>query len=172
MRAAVAAAALALVLTACGGTEERATTLPTSPAGTPKLEPNATVERTVDGDTLVAEVQGRRERVRLIGIDTPESVDPRRPVECFGKEASKHLAALLPAGTSVRLVRDAELRDRYGRLLAYVYRSQDGAFVNLAMVEGGFANAYTFPPNVAHAESFRAAAAAARAAGRGLWGRC
>lgn len=170
MRAALAA--LALLLAACGtGAGQQAVPVG-SAAGSAKLAPNATVERTVDGDTLIVRVQGRRERVRLIGIDTPESVDPRRQVECFGKEASKRLAALLPAGTPMRLVRDAELRDRYGRLLGYVYRSRDGLFVNLAMVRDGFADAYPFPPNVAHADRFRAAASDARAARRGLWGRC
>ena len=77
--------------------------------------------------------RGRDERVRLIGIDTPETVDPRKPVQCFGKEASDHTKALLPAGTAVRLERDAEARDRYDRLLAYVYRASDGLFVNLEL---------------------------------------
>ena len=81
---------------------------------------NATVVRVVDGDTLIAELGGTETRVRLIGIDTPESVDPRRPVECFGKRASQRLADLLPVGTPLRLERDAEERDRYQRLLAYV----------------------------------------------------
>ena len=72
----------------------------------------------------------------------------------------------------MRLVRDAEERDRYGRLLAYVYRAEDGLFINLAMVEDGYANQYTFPPNVAHAEEFRAAASTARSEGTGLWSAC
>jgi len=142
-------------------------------AAAPDLDPGAaTVERVVDGDTLVIRVQGQTERVRLIGIDTPESVDPRRPVECFGKEAAAHLAELLPEGTPVRLERDVEARDRFDRLLAYVYRRSDGLFVNLAMAEDGFAEVATFPPNVAHVDDFTAAARAAREAERGLWQAC
>src|SRR5690606_25272955 len=94
------------------------------------------------------------------------------PVMCFGKEASAHMDELLPPGTAVRLVRDVEARDRYDRLLAYVYRASDGRFINLAMVEDGFANFYTFPPNVEHTEQLRSAARAARAEGAGLWSAC
>ena len=139
------------------------------PAGGPDA---ATVVRVVDGDTIVVRTGGTDERVRLIGIDTPESVDPRTPVECFGKEASEHAEGLLPEGTPVRLVRDAEARDRFGRLLAYVYRVDDGLFVNLALAEDGYADVATFPPNVAHADEFVAAVARAREAGRGLWSAC
>lgn len=156
--------ALLGVLTACGTTQPG--------RGGDALPANATVVRTVDGDTLVAEVGGVEERVRLIGINTPESVDRSRPVMCFGKEASAHLTELLPPGTPIRLVRDVEARDRYDRLLAYVYRASDGRFVNLAMVQDGFANQYTFPPNVEHTRVFRDAAAAARRAGTGLWSAC
>jgi micrococcal nuclease len=131
----------------------------------------ASVERVVDGDTIRVRLGGRDETVRLIGIDTPETVDPRSPVECFGEEASDHTKALLPEGTAVRLVADVEARDRYDRLLAYVYRD-DGTFVNLALVEDGYASVLTFPPNVAHVSELTAAAARARDAGRGLWGAC
>jgi len=142
-------------------------------AGKPDLQPGAaTVERVVDGDTLVVRVQSQSERVRLIGIDTPESVDPRRPVECFGKEASAHLAELLPEGTPVRLERDVEARDRFDRLLTYVYRQPDDLFVNLAMARDGFAEVATFPPNVAHTDDLAAAARDAREEGRGLWSAC
>jgi endonuclease YncB( thermonuclease family) len=132
----------------------------------------ATVERVVDGDTIVVHVSGRRERVRLVGIDTPESVKPNTPVQCFAIQASNRTKALLPPGTGVRLVRDVEERDRYRRLLAYVYRLRDGLFVNLALVREGYASPYTFPPNVAHADEFVSAAAEARAGGRGLWSAC
>ena len=131
----------------------------------------ASVVRVVDGDTVDVRVGGREETVRLIGIDTPETVDPRSPVECFGEEASARTKALLPAGTAVRLVADVEPRDRYERLLAYVYRD-DGTFVNLALVEDGYASVATYPPNVAHQEEFTAAAARARDEGRGLWSAC
>jgi micrococcal nuclease len=130
------------------------------------------IVRVVDGDTVVARLAGGDEKVRLIGIDTPETVDPRKPVQCFGKEASDRTKALLPPGTAIRLERDVEARDRYGRLLAYVYRVSDGTFVNLALAEEGYAQPLTIPPNVAYTARFSAAAAAARAAHRGLWGAC
>jgi micrococcal nuclease len=131
----------------------------------------ASVVRVVDGDTVEVRWGAREETVRLIGIDTPETVDPRSPVECFGEEASARTKALLPAGTGVRLVADVEPRDRYDRLLAYVYRD-DGTFVNLALVEDGYASVLTYPPNVAHEGELTAAAARAREKGRGLWGAC
>lgn len=146
---------------------------PTTPAAPPSATPTplrsetAVVERVVDGDTITL-TDGRR--VRLIGIDTPESVDPRRPVECLGREASAYLKQLLPPGTKVRLELDVEVHDRYGRTLAYVYRLSDGLFINLDLAEQGFAEQMTVPPNVRYAEQIRAAVAAARAAGRGLWG--
>jgi micrococcal nuclease len=130
------------------------------------------IVRVVDGDTVVARLPGGDENVRLIGIDTPETVDPRKPVQCFGKEASARTKALLPPGTAIRLERDVEARDRYGRLLAYVYRAEDGTFVNLALAQEGYAQPLTIPPNVAYASQFSAAAAGARTAGRGLWGTC
>jgi micrococcal nuclease len=132
----------------------------------------ATIERVVDGDTVVVDIEGREDRVRLIGIDTPETHKPDSPVECFGAEASARLAELLPEGTAVTLVRDVEPRDRYDRLLAYVYRHDDDLFVNLAMAADGYAAAYTYPPNVAHADEIVAAAAEARDEGRGLWSSC
>ena len=134
--------------------------------------PQPTVVRVVDGDTVVVHVGGRDESVRLIGIDTPESVKPDTPVQCFALEAAARTKALLPKGTRVRLEGDAELRDRYDRLLAYVYRADDGLFVNLVLTREGFALPYTFPPNVAHADAFVAAASEARDSRRGLWNRC
>lgn len=140
--------------------------------GPTEVEPNAVVVRVVDGDTIVADVDGEAERVRLIGIDTPESVKPDSPVECFGKEASAHTAELLPEGTPIRLELDVEPRDRYDRLLAYVYRASDGEFVNLAIARDGYANQLTIPPNVAHEQEFRAAVRSARESGVGLWSAC
>ncbi|MGH9156535.1 MAG: thermonuclease family protein [Acidimicrobiales bacterium] len=112
------------------------------------------------------------ERVRLLGVDTPETKDPRRPVGCFGEKASAFTSALLPVGTRVRLVGDVDQRDRYNRLLAYVYRLPDGLFVNAELVSKGYAQVLTIPPNVAHADQFVSLAAEARAAGRGLWSAC
>jgi micrococcal nuclease len=124
----------------------------------------------VDGDTIDITIGGHDDTVRLIGIDTPETVKPDAPVECFGAEASAHLAALLPAGTPVRLERDEVARDRFGRLLAYVYLDQ--TFVNLELVEQGYAEARTYGDNESLAGPFAAAEATARDAGRGLWGAC
>src|SRR5205085_5617608 len=110
------------------------------------------------------DISGEDERIRFIGMDTPETHGRNGLVECFGKEAADHTAALIPVGTQVRLVRDAEARDRYGRLLAYVYRAKDNLFVNMALAKDGYADVLTFPPNVAHAEEFVAAVRAARTA--------
>jgi micrococcal nuclease len=129
------------------------------------------VVRVVDGDTIHVQVAGRRETVRYIGVDTPESVKPGTPVQCFAKRASAFNHGLVE-GEQVRLVQDAEPRDRYGRLLAYVYRVRDGRFVNAALVRRGYAVPLTVPPNFAHAEQFRRLASAARRAGRGLWSSC
>lgn len=127
------------------------------------------VESVVDGDTIV--VAGGT-RVRLLGVDTPETKDPRKPVQCFGVEASAHTSSLVEPGTPVRLVYDVERLDQYGRTLAYVYRQVDGLFVNAALVAEGFALVATFPPNVAHVEEFTALARVAREGGRGLWSAC
>jgi len=132
----------------------------------------ATVVRVVDGDTLVADLGGGDQTIRLIGIDTPESVAPHRPVECYGHEAAARLAALVPPGTPVRLTRDIEPRDRYDRVLAYVERADDGLFVNLAQVDAGYAASFPFPPNVAHRPQFDDAERRAREAGLGLWAAC
>ena len=145
----------------------------TVPAGSENgWTPNATVERVVDGDTIVVLIGGHQETVRLIGIDTPESVAPTRPVQCFGKEASLHLEAVLPAGTEITLVRDVEARDAYQRLLGYVVRSSDGLFVNLELVAAGYAAVLNYPPNDHYADVLDRAEADAVAAGRGLWGQC
>jgi micrococcal nuclease len=155
-------AAWALALTAgCG---------PAAPAtGDPTI---AVVHSVDDGDTLTVDLAGGRERVRLLGIDAPESVDPNRPVQCYGPEASLALAGLVPPGTEVRLVLDVEARDRYDRLLAYAYRAGDDLFVNRWLVTEGYAATSVYPPNVAHAAELAADEAQARAAGRGLWGHC
>jgi micrococcal nuclease len=131
----------------------------------------AQVLRVVDGDTIRVRLDGRTERVRYIGVDTPESVKPGTPVQCFAERASAFNKRLV-AGEQVRLVRDAEERDRYGRLLAYVYRTRDNRFINATLVSGGYAVPLTIPPNVAHADEFRTLAAAARRKGRGLWSSC
>lgn len=134
---------------------------------------DATVLSVTDGDTVrVRTTAGANEPVRLIGIDTPETRDPRRPVECFGREAAAQTATLLSPGTRVRLELDVEVRDRYGRLLAYVWRLDDALFVNARLVEGGWAVPYRYPPNVRYADLFSRLGSKAREAGRGLWSAC
>ncbi len=125
--------------------------------------------RVVDGDTIEVDYNGREEDVRYIGIDTPESVAPDRPVECYGHRASDFNASLVD-GETVRLVFDAELRDRYGRLLAYVYVGE--LFVNAELVERGFAQTLEIEPNTAKAGELSRLEVAASAQGRGLWGTC
>lgn len=161
---------LALLLAGCGG--------PLAPGGAAGDGPEAAglpdgettrVADVIDGDTI--EVGGGR-RVRLIGVDTPETRHPDKGVQCFGREASAYTARLLPRGTRVRLVTDVEERDRYDRVLAYVYRVSDGLFVNAALARDGYARPLTIPPNVAHTRELTDLAARARERGRGLWGAC
>lgn len=127
----------------------------------------ATVARVVDGDTIKLS-DGRT--VRYIGIDTPETVKPQASVGCFGKEASD-ANNLLVTGKEIEIEKDVSDTDRYGRLLRYVY--VDGVFVNLYLVEHGFAYAAKFPPDIKHAELFKATQLKAENSGVGLWGaRC
>jgi micrococcal nuclease len=140
-------------------------------AATPGGRALARVERVVDGDTVVVRVGGRRERVRYIGMDTPETVKPSTPVQCWGPRAHDDNARLV-AGRDVLLRFDRETRDRYGRLLAYVYRRSDGLFVDAQLVRLGDARTLTIPPNTAHEGELARLQTAARTAGRGLWGAC
>ena len=130
----------------------------------------ARVTRVVDGDTIVVRLDGQRERVRYIGIDTPESVKPGVPVQCFAKAAS-HANEQLVAGRTVRLEFDRERRDRYGRLLAYI-TAPDGASVNEALLRGGYARTIVFPPNTRHRSRFAAIEREAQTRGTGLWSAC
>ena len=162
-----ALAALALALAGVGG-------------GPPEGAPRGRVTAVLDGDTVIVALPGGDERVRLLGIDSPElhesnkldrevarSGQSRSEIQALGAAAQRALAAEVE-GRAVRLERDVEARDRYRRLLAWVWRD-DGTLVNEAMVRTGWARLYTFPPNVRHVERLRAAQAAAREAGRGLW---
>lgn len=126
----------------------------------------------VDGDTIRVRLAGRVEIVRLIGIDTPETVHPNKPVECFGPEASALASSLMPRGTKVRLTRDVEARDHFGRLLAYVTRVVDGVHVNHEMITRGMAVPLSIAPNTAHERAFAEAAHLASKARLGLWGAC
>lgn len=146
----------------------------TAPGPSPAPEgARAVVVHHVDGDTLDVHIAGiGRERLRLIGINTPETKKPRSPVECYGPEASQHLAELLPVGSDVVVLRDVEPRDDYGRFLAYVFRRSDGLFVNLAMAADGYARVLSIEPNTLFAVDVSRAVSEARAGRRGLWGSC
>jgi len=135
-----------------------------------------TVEHVVDGDTIDVAFGDALERVRLIGIDTPETKKPNAPVECYGPEASAFTESLLPPGTRVRVDRDVVGRDDYGRLLGYVHLlGPDGTatlFVNDEIVRRGYATPLTIAPNSTFARDFAEAARAAEAADLGLWAAC
>jgi micrococcal nuclease len=149
-----------LVLAACSEASA-----PTSDPG----DDEALVTRVVDGDTVEVEFGGRELDVRLIGIDTPETVKPGEPVECFGPEASAYTQARLE-GEAVRLGFDVERIDPFDRTLAYVWIGDE--LFNETLVREGYALVATFPPNVMHVERFRDALRLAREEGLGLWSAC
>ena len=139
--------------------------------GTPGGSAQARISRVVDGDTVIAQIAGRSERVRYIGMDTPESVKPNTPVQCYAKAASAENKRLVE-GRAVRLEFDRELRDRYGRLLAYVVPAGGGPSVNETLLRGGFARTIVFPPNTRNRARFAAVERAAQQRGAGLWSAC
>lgn len=128
------------------------------------IDYKAKVQRVIDGDTILLE---NREKVRYIGIDTPETKHPLKGVEYFGQEAYEANKQLVE-GKTVRLAFDVQQRDRYGRLLAYVYL-EDGTFVNAWLVENGYAQVATYPPNVKYQKLFLELQRKAREENRGLW---
>ncbi len=141
----------------------------------------AEVLKVVDGDTFEIRFQGRVEKVRLIGIDTPESFENAKAEKDAGRsgqdvkkivrqgnEAKNYVRALVPAGTKVRVEPDVQERDKYGRLLAYLY-FEDGRMINEEIVKAGYANLMTYPPNVRYEERFLLAYRNARANRKGLW---
>lgn len=129
----------------------------------------ALVVHVVDGDTIEARIDGQEEDVRYIGVDTPETVKPDAPIQCFGPRASAFNHRLVE-GRRVRLVFGVERRDVYGRLLAYVYLGR--RFVNAILVRRGLARSLTIPPNDRFAPLMRSLELRAARAGRGLWGAC
>jgi micrococcal nuclease len=129
----------------------------------------AFVTRAVDGDTVEARIEGRLEDVRYIGVDTPETVKPGTPVQCFGHRASDFNRRLAEQ-RQVRLVFGVERRDAYGRLLAYAYIGH--RLVNAELVRRGLARSLAIPPNTLHSALFRRLELRAARAGRGLWGAC
>jgi micrococcal nuclease len=145
-------------------------------------EVTAKVLWVVDGDTLKIEFEGKKESIRLIGIDTPESrINPkakkdaersRQDIETIiaqGKKAAAFVKTLVKKGDTVKIEFDVQQRDKYRRLLGYVYLS-DGRMLNEEIVKAGYASLMTYPPNVRHVERFRKAYQEARGNRRGLWG--
>jgi len=158
-----------LLVAVCRGEEPSgpgATDSATAPAGGRE---SARVIRVIDGDTILVDLNGRQERVRYIGVDTPETVAPDRPPGCFGQEASRANKDLVE-GKVVQMERDVSERDRFDRLLRYVY--VDGAFVNEELIRQGYGTVVTFPPDVRENGRFRALEREARETGRGLWAAC
>lgn len=132
-------------------------------------DPFYVVTRVVDGDTIHVSIEGKDTTIRLIGVNTPETVDPRRKVECFGKEASVYMKSLL-TDRKVRLESDPtqDVRDKYGRLLAYVYR-EDGLFINKELIARGYAYEYTYKIPYEYQVEFKKLQEQARLEGKGLW---
>jgi micrococcal nuclease len=126
------------------------------------------LSRVVDGDTIDVDIEGQIKRVRLILVDTPE-VHGR--VECYGAEASAYVKSLVPIGAVMTLESDVSERDRYGRLLRYVYLS-DGRMLNEVLVRDGYATLATYPPDLKYVERIRSAEQYARTSGLGLWSAC
>lgn len=124
------------------------------------------VVRVIDGDTIEL---ATGEKLRYIGVDTPETSDPRKPLQCFAKEATEKNRELVE-GREVRLEKDISETDRYGRLLRYVYVGDE--MINQKLVKEGFAYSSSYPPDVKYQEKFRQAEKEAKNENRGLWGAC
>ena len=139
---------------------------PTMPQG---IQGPFTVTRVVDGDTIHVDANGQRLKIRMIGLDTPETVDPRKPVQCFGREASAQAKTIL-GGQQVYLETDPsqDTIDKYGRTLAYVWTAS-GRLFNLDMITDGYAFEYTYDLPYRYQADFKAAEAGASANDRGLW---
>jgi len=127
------------------------------------------VVRVVYGDTIVVQINGVQEKIRLIGVNTPETVDPRRPVECFGKEASTFTKSLL-TDQQIRIESDPSQgdRDKYGRLLRYVFLA-DGTLVNEEIITEGYGYEYTYRTHYLYQTEFKKAQKGAQAQKKGLW---
>ena len=174
---------LCLLITGCAETSSDAGNVtgpgePDRPAGIPNGAERAEVLAVTDGDTMTVRIEGDKaqEPVRFIGIDTPEKPGGNRPPECYGSEASRRTASMLPPGAEVFLERDQTDRDRYDRLLRYVWYidRQDGQAVlaNEALVREGYAIARIYPPDDRYADRLEEAEQAAQADDAGLWPAC
>lgn len=166
------AAVVAGALVAGGGWtgwQHLASAAPNAPQPATQLQGPYAVTAVVDGDTIRINRDGRDETVRLLGIDTPETKDKRKTVECFGREASAQTTRLL-SGSRVSIEPGPEARDKYGRTLGYVW-TEDHRLINLELVRDGYAREYTYDRSLpgAHVDALRTAERDARSAGRGLW---
>lgn len=163
-----------LLLLIAGSTAVQAATTPQAAVPTGAVE--AVMVSVTDGDTIKVNLDGQTQTVRLIGIDTPEVVDPQQPVQCFGPEASKRTKAAVPPGRHVWLEKDVSETDRYGRLLRYVWivspRDHQAYLINEILVDEGYAVSSTYPPDVKYQDRFLKDQQEARDAGRGLWSAC
>ena len=166
MRGVIASFALLIGLAYCSGSTQLLPPLKGVQAVLVKIA------HVIDGDTVDIDINGRTERVRLIGVNTPETKHPTKPIECFGPEASAYLTQLLPKGTTVRIERDVEARDQYGRMLLYLYLGSNDLFINLDLVARGYGTPMSIEPNTFHRNDFVRAAAQAEAANVGLWKAC
>ena len=173
LRAALCGVALLAGLAGCGSPEsDPAPVVPDDVPAPPAGAFRATVERVVDGDTFIASANGRSLRVRLIGIDAPESVQPDAPVDCFGPEAAVALGRLIPPGTTVSAGYEAgEPVDQFGRQLWDVWL-EDGRFVQAELVRQGAVQARAYPPHTQHADLLERLEDEARADDAGLYGAC
>jgi micrococcal nuclease len=176
MRSGWPAFLIALVLLAACGSETPLSAPTPALTAEPPAAPSPTAGRTpaqvvrvIDGDTIAVLIDGVEYRVRYIGMDTPETVDPRLPVECFGREASQRNRELLE-GKTVELEKDVSETDQYDRLLRYVW--VDGEMVNATLVREGYAVAVTYAPDVKYQELLLELQRQARAEGQGLWSAC
>ena len=156
---------LLLAFAACTKSDSSGAATSTSGSG----RQQATVGRVVDGDTIEVKLEGKTYKLRYIGVDTPETVDPNRPVGCFGPEASKRNKELV-LGKTVELEKDVSETDAFGRLLRYVWL--DGEMVNARLVRDGYAQVATYPPDVKYQQLLLQLQRDAREAGAGLWSSC
>jgi micrococcal nuclease len=170
-RAATAWVLVFVVLAIAGSRIDLSSDEPRSRGNDAALGPTGKVVRVVDGDTVEVRIGDATRTVRYIGVDTPETVKPDTPVQCFGKQASAYNKRLV-SGKGVRLVYGPDHFDRYGRVLAYVYVAGNRRSVNAQLVATGYARVLAIAPNTAHLRPYQRLEQAARQRGLGLWAAC
>jgi len=142
---------------------------PTGPSATPPANETGNVTYVTDGDTIKVNVSGTVYTIRYIGIDTPETKYPGRPIECFGPEADAYNRERV-LGKTVRLEKDTSETDRYSRLLRYVYVGSE--MINEVLVRQGYATAVSYPPDTRYQDRFKLAETQAKTENKGLWKAC